>query len=60
MGAGGAVKQLEGREFTFKYTSVMTLKLLSKIKPFEPYKQYPLDTECAGRGKTSKSLERNW
>lgn len=30
MGAGGAVKQLEGREFTFKYTSVMTLKLLQR------------------------------
>lgn len=49
VGADDVVKQLEDREFTFKYTcgndAEATAKV-SKNKPFESQKQYPLGTEC--------------
>lgn len=56
VGAEGVVKQLEDREFTFKYTcgndAEATAKV-SKNKPFESSKQYPLGTECTVKEETA-------
>ncbi|MEH6241746.1 DUF5979 domain-containing protein [Corynebacterium pseudotuberculosis] len=49
VGADDVVKQLEDREFTFKYTCCNDAEAIAKVsknKPFESPKQYPLGTEC--------------